>query len=595
VRILSDRSLLKLVALITVLVLLSSLSPAAGAQGSDFVLTIVHTNDTHAHIAQFDKNGGTCKQEDADQGNCFGGVARRVTMINRIRAEGGNMILVDAGDQFQGTLFYTQYKGQETVPFVNAMGYQAMAVGNHEFDDGPAVFARFIKGADFPVLSANIDASQEPILAGLIQPYTVLEVGGQKIGVVGCTIEETSIQSKPGPNVIFNPIEPAVKAAVAELQRMGINKIVALSHAGILRDKQIAAALDGIDVIVDGHSHTYLSNTDDTAWGPYPVVVKSPGGAPVLIVSDFWMAKYLGRLDVTFDASGVATSWQGNPILLDASVPEDPATLAEVQALAEPLKALTAQVIGSAAVDLDGERASCRFKECTLGNLISDAVLWATASLGTQIVFENGGNIRVSIPAGKITRGQVLEVLPYGNMVATFELKGADVWAALENSVSRAENPENEGTGRFMQVAGVRYTWNATRPVGSRILKVEVKSQDGSYGPLDPNAIYKIAANNYVRQGGDGYDVFARNAINPYDYGYLEDKVLSDYIMAHSPMSAQLEGRIIRDDTAVPADLPATGTDNPARAPLALVLLGSAVVLMMAGVLIRWRAERCGR
>jgi 5'-nucleotidase/UDP-sugar diphosphatase len=595
VRTLSDKSSLRLVALITAIALLSSLSPVASAQGSDFALTIVHTNDPHAHIAQFDKNGGICNQEDADQGQCFGGVARRVTMINRIRAEGGNMILVDAGDQFQGTLFYTQYKGQETVPFMNAMGYQAMAVGNHEFDDGPAVLARFIKGVNFPVLSANIDASKEPTLAGLIKPYTVLEVGGQKIGVVGYTSEETGILSKPGPNVVFNPIEPAVKAAVAELQRMGINKIVALSHAGILRDKQIAAALDGIDVIVDGHSHTYLSNTDQTAEGPYPVVVKSPGGAPVLIVSDFWMAKYLGRLDVVFDANGIATSWKGNPILLDASVPEDPATLAEVQALAEPLKALTEQVIGSAAVDLDGERISCRFKECTLGNLITDAVLWATASEGTQIVFENGGNIRTSIPAGKITRGQVLEVLPFGNMVATFQLKGADVWAALENGVSRAENTENEGTGRFLQVAGVRYTWNATRPVGSRILKVDVKNPDGSYSPLDPNATYKVATNNYTRQGGDGYDVFAKNAINPYDYGSLEDKVVTDYITAHSPVSAQLEGRITRDDTATPADLPATGSDGSAFAPLALVLLGAAFVLMTMGVLIRWRTEQSSK
>ena len=406
---------MRLIALIGVVVLLFGAAPGTSAQGGDFKLTIVHTNDTHAHIAQFDKGGSMCKPDDAAAGQCFGGVARRLTMINRLRAEGGAMILVDAGDQFQGTLFYTQYKGQEAAPFLNMMGYQAMAVGNHEFDDGPAVLARFIKAVDFPVLSANTDAAREPALAGLIKLYTVLDAGGQKIGVVGFTAEETAIMSSPGPNVTFNAIEPAVKAAVAELQAMGIDKIVALSHAGIARDKEIAATLDGIDVIVGGHSHTYLSNTDEAASGPYPVVVKSPAGAPVLIVQDFWMAKYLGRLDVTFDAAGVATAWQGNPILLDASVPEDAGALAEVQALAEPLKALTEKVIGAAAVDLNGERTSCRFEECTMGNLVTDALLWSTTSEGTQIALENGGSIRASIAVGDITLGQVLEVVPFGN------------------------------------------------------------------------------------------------------------------------------------------------------------------------------------
>ncbi len=582
------RGTLRLVTPIAVMVVILSLAPAAGAQGGDFTLTIVHTNDTHAHIAQFNESGGTCSADDAAGGKCYGGVARRVTMINRIRAEGGNMVLLDAGDQFQGTLFYTQYKGQESVPFLNMMGYQAMAVGNHEFDDGPAVLARFIKALDFPVLSANIDASKEPQLAGLIAPYAVLEAGGQKIGVVGYTTEETAILSSPGRNVVFNPIEPAVKAAVGELQARGINKIIALSHTGILRDEQVAAALDGIDVIVGGHSHTLLSNTDQTAYGPYPVVVKSPAGAPVLIVQDFWMAKYLGRLDVTFDADGVAKSWQGNPILLDASIPEDAKALAEVEALAEPLKALTEKVIGTTSVDLDGERTSCRFVECTMGDLVTDALLWSTASEGTQLAVQNGGSIRASIAAGNVTIGQVLEVLPFGNTVATFELKGADVWAALEHGVSRGENQENEGTGRFLQVAGLRFTWNATLPVGSRVIKVEVKNSDGSYSPLDMEATYRVATNDFTRGGGDGFDVFAQKAINPYDFGPPLDKVVADYIAAKSPVASQVEGRITRDDTAVvPAALPATGASEESREPLPAILLVSALALIGTGILLR--------
>ncbi len=532
-----------LITLMALCALLLSVIPAVAQEGQ-YTLTLLHTNDVHGRIVQFDGYGSTCGEEDAAEGKCFGGVARLATKIGEIRAEGGNVALVDAGDQFLGTLFYTQYRGQAAQRFMNRLGYQAMAVGNHEFDDGPCVLASFIRGADFPVLSANIDASQDSDLAGLIKPYTVLEVGGEKIGVVGYTVEETAILSNPGPDVVFEDIEPVVADAVVELEAMGINKIVALAHAGFPRDKEVAAMVDGIDVIVSGHTHTYLSNTDEDAEGPYPTVVDSPGGNPVLIVSDFTWGMYLGRLDVTFDAEGIPVAWEGNPITLDASVEEDPDILAEVEKLNQPLAELRSMVVGAADVDLVGERAICRFEECNLGNLITDAILWSTAAEDTQIAFENGGGIRASIPAGEVSLGNVLEVLPFGNTIATFELKGEDVLAALENGVSRAENPENEGTGRFAQVAGLRYTWDPSQDVGSRIASVEVKNPDGSYSPLDPQATYKCGANDFMRGGGDDYSVFAEKAIDPYDFGPTLDAVVADYIAAFSPVAPEVEGRI---------------------------------------------------
>jgi len=570
--------------LMLLIALVLSAVPVAMAQGGEYTLTVLHTNDVHARILQFNRFGGTCSEDDAAEGKCFGGVARRATKINEIRAEGGNVILVDAGDQFQGTLFYTKYKGEEAQRFMNALGYDAMTLGNHEFDDGPGVLGSFIRGLNFPVVSANVDVSNEPELAGLVQPYTVLEVGGEQIGIVGYTTEDTAILSSPGPNVAFNDIETSVANVVAELEAMGVNKIVALSHAGFGRDKEVAAAVDGIDVIVAGHTNAYLSNTDPDAEGPYPTVVNSPSGAPVLIVSDFTWGKYLGRLDVTFDANGVPVAWEGDPILLDASVPEDADLLAQAEALNEPLQELRNQVIGSAAVDLNGERASCRFEECNMGNLITDAILWATAAEGTQIAFQNGGGIRASIPAGDISIGDVLEVLPFGNTIATFELSGADVWAALENGVSRAENPENEGTGRFPQVAGLRYTWNPNLPVGSRVVSVEVKNPDGTYSPIDLNAVYKVAANDFMRRGGDDYSVFAEKAINPYDFGPTLDEAVADYIAAHSPVAPAVEGRITRSEEAAPAELPTTGG---VPIPWPVVLTAAGFALAGSGVLVR--------
>jgi len=544
------------------------MSPAAvqahpTADEGDTTLYIMHTNDVHAHIEQFNKYGGFCDEEHAAEGKCFGGVARRMTAVNQIRAEHPDALLLDAGDEFMGTLFYTQYKGKATQEFMNTLGYNAMTLGNHEFDSGPAVLAEFIKGAEFPIVAANVDASQDPDLKDLIKPYVILTVNGQQVGIIGVDTELTGILSSPGANVKFtDPIE-AVKKYAAELEDQGVNIIILLSHLGYWRDQQLAKQVEGVDVIVGGHTHTFLANDNEKAAGPYPTVVNSPREEPVLIVTDKAYGQYLGYLAVTFK-DGVATQWEGEPILLDASVEEDPQVLARVQELAEPLNELRKQVIGQSAVDLDGDRNSCRFKECTMGNLVTDALIWALQEQGVQIALQNGGGIRASIPAGDVTVGQVLEVLPFGNTVATFGLKGSDLLAALENGVSRADNPENEGTGRFLQVSGLRFVWDPTQPEGQRIVSVEVRNPDGSYSPLDPDAVYQVAANNYIRNGGDGYSVLKEKAIDPYDFGPLLSDVVMSYIKANSPVEAKIEGRIQQGQAATPTPEP---TPEPTATP----------------------------
>ena len=538
--------------------------PVVAQDDGGFTLTILHTNDTHAHIEQYDGSTTSCSAEKDAAGECIGGVARRATEINRIRAgeNGANTIVVDAGDTFQGTLFYNQYKGAEEAMFLDQLGYQAMAIGNHEFDDGPANLAAFIDKAKLPVLSANIDASKSADLDGKIEPYTILDVNGQQVGVIGLTTKEASINSSPGPDLTFNEYVESLQPIIAELQDQGVNKIVLLSHIGYADDQKLASEIDGVDVIVGGHSHTLLSNTDEAASGPYPTVVNSPNGDPVLIVSAEAYGKYLGDLNVTFDDAGIPAKWDGAPILLDASIEQDPKVLAQVKMLALPVEALRAEVIGSTTTDLDGERSSCRFNECTMGDLVADAIRASQASEGVQIVITNGGGIRSSLNAGDITVGGVLEVLPFNNTVATFGLKGSDVVAALENGVSRAENPDNEGTGRFPQVAGVRFAWDGSKPVGERVSAVEVQNADGSFSPIDPAATYKLASNNFNRTGGDDYSMFAEDAIDPYDFGPTLSEVVGDYVTANSPLTVELDGRITRLDDAA-ATLAALATPSP--------------------------------
>lgn len=552
--------------LLFAIVLAFGSAPAVAQEDAGFTLTILHTNDTHARIEQFAGSGSTCSEEQAASGACVGGVARRATKIAELMGAATNPILVDAGDQFQGSLYYTEYRGAEAAEFMQMLGYQAMAIGNHEFDDGPANLARFIDSVGLTVLSANIDASADPDLAGKISPYTVLDVNGEQVGVIGLTTDTTPFSSSPGDTVTFGEYVASLEPVIAELEALGVNKIVLLSHIGYADDQTLAAAIDGIDVIVGGHSHTLLANTIEGASGPYPTIVNSPSGAPVLIVQAEAYGKYLGNLEVTFDADGMASAWQGEPILLDASVTEDPDVLARVQALGQPLAELRNTVVGQSAIDLDGSRTSCRFGECTMGNLITDAMLWATQNDGAQIAIENGGGIRASLPEGDITRGGVLEVLPFGNMAATLGLKGADLLLALENGVSRAENPDNEGTGRFPQVAGIRFSWDGSKPAGERIVSAEVRNADGSFSPVDPDAVYQVVTNDFMRRGGDEYTIFAEAAINPYDFGSPLDQILADYIAAFSPVNPVIEGRITRVDAATPEPTP-TPTEEPAAEP----------------------------
>ncbi len=529
--------------LFLILALLAVAALAAGAvlaqDDETFELTIIHTNDEHA---QHDPNSAG-----------DGGIARQAAVIAQIRAAVDNAILVDGGDRFTGSLYHQQYRGQDNAQLMNLLGYQAMTPGNHEFDDGPDTLAAFIDALNFPVVSANITVAEGNPLEGKMVPYAILDVNGQQIGVIGLTTAETPILSSPGEGVTFSDAYAAdVQAVADELTAQGVNKIVLLTHLGYGIDVELASQISGVDVIVGGHSHTLLGNAYTAAEYPYPAEATSATGEPVVIVqAGGGNTLYLGRLDAEFDGAGLLTGWGGDTIFMSRFITPDPEIEALLTELAAPIEELKATAVGESAVFLVGDRAVCRATECNLGNLITDAM---RAETGAQLAITNGGGIRSNIPVGvetpadvaldaaqTVTLGDVLTVLPFGNLVSTFSLSGADVLAALENGVSRIE----DGAGRFPQVSGMRYTFDPAAEAGSRIVSVEVIGEDGSFTPLDLEAVYSVASNDFMRRGGDGYSVFAENAINPYDFGRPLDQVLADYIAANSPINPQIEGRII--------------------------------------------------
>jgi 5'-nucleotidase / UDP-sugar diphosphatase len=569
----------------------------AAAGEEVYKLRIIHTNDHHARIEPANLTIAAGVTRD------FGGVARRKTLFDTIRAEadGLDKLFLDAGDVFQGTLYFNKFEGQADLFFYNALGYDAMAVGNHEFDRGDEILANFIKDAQFPILSANISVAESSPLAVLAvtgddtpdgnlgQRTIITTASNEKIGIFGLTTPDTGILSSPSNAVTFaTDLAAVAQAQVNALVAAGCTKIIALTHLGYEVDLNLAQNTRGIDVIVGGHSHTPLIPDHQTSLplgvtrvAGYPTVVKDLDDNHVAVVTDWEWGKWVGDLVVGFDAEGritsVASAASGSAVtgaihpVWAGGISGDRELIAGEEAPIEPdetfqtkideeykpeIVALQTQVIGQTAVFLDGDRPNVRSRETNLGNLITDAmrkrIQQATGDNPENhpiVAITNGGGIRSSIAIGDVTVGQVISVLPFGNTLARVDLTGAQVIAALENGVSQVES----GAGRFPQVSGLRFTWDRNSAPGSRIVSVEVLEEEAAaptrytldeiYVPLDLARTYRVVTNNFMLTGGDGYSTFAAGE-NPLDTQLIMADEVQEYIAARSPVNVSTDGRI---------------------------------------------------
>jgi 5'-nucleotidase / UDP-sugar diphosphatase len=553
-----------------------------------YSLRILHTNDHHARIEPVMSSGNPV----------HGGVSRRKRLIDRIRAESREpVLLVDAGDVFQGTLYFNQFDGQADLEFYNAMGYELMTLGNHEFDRTQEVLAAFLERATFPVLSANVIAPAGSPIAGKYRPSIVIEKGGERVGFFGLTPPNTPELALGARGIEFtDPIE-AARTQVAALQAQGVNKIIGLTHVGIETDRRIASQVPGIAMIIGGHSHTPMAPMNNVANPPYPELVGGPDGRPVVVVTAWEWGRWLGDLTLSFDAAGRLVDVRGRPTEVAPSIEPDRGFENRIAVFRSAVNELSQRVIGQAAVELDGSRTAIRSRETNLGNLIAEALLSGGREAGAQLAITNGGGIRSSIAAGQVTVGNVLEVLPFGNTLALTTISGAQLKAALENGVSRVEN----GDGRFPQIAGFRFAFDPAQPAGSRVTAITYNNQ-----VVEPDASLRVVTNNFMLVGGDGYTVFAEGA-NRIDSGLIMSDVVEQYIAANSPVSIEVDGRIAQGagvalpvipiapaepatpvDPTIPAALPATA--GPA-APLGwLASLGAGA--LAGGLALRRRADR---
>lgn len=496
----------------------------AGSAFADrpITITIVHSNDLHAHV-----------ESTLIKKVPYGGYARQATLIKRIRAKEKNVLLLNAGDMFQGTLYFNVYEGLADAAYMNAIGYQAMAVGNHEFDKGPGALGTFAGHVQFPVLSANIDVSGEPALAGKIQPSAVVTVGGEKVGIVGATTPDTPNISSPGPTVKFVDLRDSVQRAVDDLTKQGINKIVLLTHIGYDVDQKLATQLHDVDVIVGGHSHTPLGTPDLPGWrkaeGPYPTYVKDATGRTVPIVQAYEWGKVLGELKVSFDGAGhVVKVTDAHPIVVDDKVPEDPQIAGLVAAFQKPIAQLGNQQIGVANEAIAKEPLPTG--ESLMADVIADSMLAATAKAGAVAAFVNSGGVRGSLEQGRITYGNAITVQPFNNTLVTLDVTGAELLAALEEGV---------GTGGELNPShGTSYVVTSGSP---KVTSVVVAGE-----PLDPNKTYRIALLNFTAAGGDNHVALKNAPGKRIDLGTLDIDALVDYIKANTPLDPKPENRIVR-------------------------------------------------
>ena len=528
----------------TVLVLLvltlaqGGCSPAqrpSSAEGG-LALTILHTNDTHSHIAGINSYGNACFDDE----KCRGGLSRIATAIRTAKSRNDNVLALDAGDQFQGTLFYSVSKWPMLAELMQHMPYDAMTLGNHEFDEGCLELTRFLENLPFPVLAANLKPEKCcPMLKGNYAPYAIFTMRGHKVAVVGIANNEVTSLAAACPRTRFEDTVTCLQRTVKELEAQGVRHIIALTHIGLPDDRKLARSVDGVDIIVGGHTHSYLG--PDSEEGPYPIVEHAPSGQPVLVVSAKRATQYLGELKVNFDEQGVPLSWSGGARELAASEPRNAAISALVRKYARVLDEFRSTTVGSHHLSMPDGMDACREDDCLGGSLIADAMLEYARPFGGQIALCNGGSVRAALPAGNISRGDLLSVIPFGNTLVMRELTGEQILTALEHGVS-----EEGGKGpRLLHTAGLRYVVDAARPAGSRVVKAEILDEKGTATPLSLKTRYGVVTIEYLARGGDGYEMLKGSKVisspEPIDITVVEG-----YLKKHSPLPQPRGERIIR-------------------------------------------------
>lgn len=503
----------------------------------NYNISFYHINDVHAHLDQFSSSGTDCTNPAK---GCYGGYSRVKTIINETRPSHKDSLVLNCGDEFQGTMFFSYYGGEKIAETLNQIGFDGMTLGNHEWDKGDEVLGQFLENLTFPIISANV-FSDNARLNRTIKPYHIYEE--YDLAIIGVTTETVPSISSPGPGTNFTDAIQAVQDTIDHIRSTtSIKRIAAITHIGYDEDQRLANETTGLYLIMGGHSHTPLGDFPG-AVGPYPTIVKNKDGDEVFIVTAYRWGEYLGYIDVTYDADGKILEYHGGPIHLTNTTKQDEDLQKQIDAWRMPFEEYSKQVVGTSNVVL--EQSTCQSKECTFGDFICDAMLdyrlnASTDGLAPSFALTNSGGIRASIDVGPITRGEVLTAFPFGNAVVEITLSGQQLWDVLAGIVARVNKANGKAVTSFLQVSrGIKIEYQPTNSPDNGVGTLAAVTIGGEN--LDLTKQYKVVTIDFVAGGGDNF--FAEAISNLVVLDTL-DEVLVNYIKEKTPVDVQLEGRI---------------------------------------------------
>lgn len=473
-------------------------------------ITFLHVNDIY-EIAPKDGQGG---------------LAELMTLLRSERASAADTVTTFGGDLISPSVLSSITKGKAMVDLMNALGVDVAVLGNHEFDFGPAVAAQRVGESKFPWLGANVLTPGGKVAVGARDVFTVRK-GDLTIGFFGVLTPDTDIRSSPGEGIDFADVLETADAAVKKLTAAGADLVVALTHLPVDQDRDLAASVAGIHLVLGGHDHE-------------PITFYEGG---VLIHKSGRDAHFLGAIDLLTEWREVGgkkqlrvqPAWR---MISTVGVKPDPEIKKMVDRYGALLEAELGVVIARTAVDLDTRRETVRGRESAFGNLVADVM---KERVGAEVALLNGGAIRGDRTYGAgsaLTRKDILAELPFGNVIVLLELAGVDLLAALENGVSGV----GQDDGRFPQVAGMTFVYDPAAPGGSRIVEAAVEGD-----PIEDDRLYRVATNEYLAAGGDGYESLKNGdaLIDPAAATLVATAVM-DYLGAKKAISPKVEGRIRR-------------------------------------------------
>ncbi len=511
-------------------------------------LRIVHMNDIHSHLAAEEGFGLTLDGQDTDVE--LGGMPRAVSFIEQQVAEVEHALILNAGDTFQGTLYYTLFKGDATAEMMNMVDWDAIVLGNHEFDDGDEHLADYLDTLNADIVAANVIPDAGNVLEGKWAPYIIKDIGGEKVAIIGIDVKQkTEVSSSPSDEITFlDEITTAQEYADLLRTEHDINKIILLSHYGLANDINLAQNVSGIDVIIDGDSHTLMGDVEEFGLSssyPYPVQMTDKDGNPICIAQAWEYAKAVGSLDVSFDDNGLVTSCSGAAVLpvgntfkrdgaevgtvereaiesfIDqraniAIVEEDPDAATTLETYSDQVDLMKAEVIGQAGEDLSHVRIpgtdylGNSGADFPLGSEIAPLVAkgFYDLSLRSDACIQNAGGVRINVAEGDVTYDTAYTLLPFANTLFEIEMKGSEIKQVLEDAINNYYD-DGGSSGSFPYAYGLRYDINMANPTNMRIKNLEIMDRESkTWSLIEEDTMYVIVTNSYTGQGRDGYLTF---------------------------------------------------------------------------------------